>query len=140
MQDMGMEQQQQIQQQQMQQQQMQAQKISASKMSAQATTTSQSEELEDQDIFVPLRDIGRMQKNALAEAQAMAKMKDDHFELVVNIQKFTPEEVKVYVEGQSVLVTAKHCTAEGFETDTYDNKFNLPEDVDAARLTSGISR
>ena len=66
-------------------------------------------------------------------------MKDDHFELVVNIQKFTPEEVKVYVEGQSVLVTAKHCTQEGFVTDTFENKFNLPEDVDVSRLTSGIS-
>ena len=67
----------------------------------------------------------------------MAKMKDDHFELVINIQKFTPEEVKVYVEGQAVLVTAKKCTSEGFVTDTFENKFNLPEDVDVSRLTSG---
>ena len=74
-----------------------------------------------------------MQKNALAEATAMAKMKDDHFELVVNIQKFTPEEVKVFVEGQSVLVHAKKCTQEGFVTDSYENKFNLPEDVDVSR-------
>ena len=80
---------------------------------------------------------GRVQKNALAEASAMAKMKDDHFELVINIQKFTPEEVKVYVEGQAVLVTAKKCTSEGFVTDTFENKFNLPEDVDVSRLTSG---
>ena len=70
----------------------------------------------------------------------MAKMKDDHFELVVNIQKFTPEEVKVYVESQSVIVQAKKCTQEGFVTDTYENKFNLPEDVDVSRLTSGLSR
>ena len=73
----------------------------------------------------------------MAEASAMAKMKDDHFELVINIQKFTPEEVKVYVEGQAVLVTAKKCTSEGFVTDTFENKFNLPEDVDVSRLTSG---
>ena len=90
--------------------------------------------MEDQEIFVPLKQIGKMQKNALAEATAMAKMKDEHFELVVNIQKFTPEEVKVYVEGQSVVVQAKKCTQEGFVTDAYENKFNLPEDVDVSRL------
>ena len=95
--------------------------------------THESQELEDQEIFVPLRHIGKMQKNALAEATAMAKMKDDHFELVVNIQKFTPEEVKVFVEGQYVLVQAKKCTQEGFVTDSYENKFNLPEDVDVSR-------
>merc|ERR1719288_608789 len=87
------------------------QKQQQSKLHAQASSTQQSEELEDQEFFVPLRQIGRVQKNALAEASAMAKMKDDHFELVINIQKFTPEEVKVYVEGQAVLVTAKKCTS-----------------------------
>ena len=136
----SMEQQMQMQQQQIQQQKVveQQQQQQSTKLQAQATTQ-QSEELEDQEIFVPLRQIGRVQKNALAEATAMAKMKDEHFELVVNIQKFTPEEVKVYVEGQAVLVTAKHCTQEGFVTDTFEHKFSLPEDVDATRLTSGIS-
>ena len=100
---------------------------------ATATVECTESEMEDQDIFVPLKQIGKMQKNALAEATAMAKMKDEHFELVVNIQKFTPEEVKVYVEGQSVVVQAKKCTLEGFVTDTYENKFNLPEDVDVSR-------
>ena len=57
-----------------------------------------------------------MEKNALAEATAMAKMKDDHFELVINIQRFTPEEVKVYLEGQAVIVMAKHETSDGFVT------------------------
>lgn len=100
---------------------------------ATATVECTESEMEDQEIFVPLKQIGKMQKNALAEATAMAKMKDEHFELVVNIQKFTPEEVKVYVEGQSVVVQAKKCTQEGFVTDTYENKFNLPEDVDVSR-------
>ena len=110
----------------------------AKKMSV--VQTEQTEELADQEIFVPLRHVNQMQKNALAEATAMAKMKDDHFELVVNIQKFTPEEVKVYVEGQGVLVQARKVTSEGFVTASYENKFNLPEDVDVGRLTSGISR
>ena len=110
----------------------------AKKMSV--VQTEQTEELADQEIFVPLRHVNQMQKNALAEATAMAKMKDDHFELVVNIQKFTPEEVKVYVEGQAVLVQARKTTSEGFISASYENKFNLPEDVDVGRLTSGISR
>ena len=46
----------------------------------------------------------------------MAKMKDDHYELVINIQKFTPEEVKVYLDGQAVIVMAKHETNDGFVT------------------------
>jgi HSP20 family molecular chaperone IbpA len=63
-----------------------------------------------------------VEKNALAEATAMAKMKDDHFELVINIQRFTPEEVKVYLDGHAVIVTAKHETTDGFVT----GKTNLP--------------
>ena len=47
----------------------------------------------------------------------MAKMKDDHFELVINIQRFTPEEVKVYLDGQAVIVMAKHET-DGYVTGT----------------------
>ena len=39
----------------------------------------------------------------------------------------------MYVEGQAVLVQARKCTQEGFVTDTYENKFNLPEDVDVSR-------
>ena len=64
-------------------------------------------DLENQEFFVPLKQIGSVQKNALAEATAMAKRKGDNFELVVNIQRFTPEEVKVYIAGQSVVVQVR---------------------------------
>merc|ERR1719336_3595607 len=37
-------------------------------------------ELDDQDFFVPLRHIEKVQKNALSEATAMAKMRDGIFE------------------------------------------------------------
>ena len=79
-------------------------------------------DLENQEFFVPLKQIGSVQKNALAEATAMAKRKGDNFELVVNIQRFTPEEVKVYIAGQSVVVQAKHVDAEGLVTDSYEQK------------------
>ena len=48
----------------------------AKKMSV--VQTEQTEELADQEIFVPLRHVNQMQKNALAEATAMAKMKDEN--------------------------------------------------------------
>ncbi len=57
----------------------------------------------------------------MAEATAMAKMKDDHFELVINIQRFTPEEVKVYIDGQAVIVVAKHET-DGYVTGMFSIK------------------
>merc|ERR1719322_1805206 len=65
----------------------------------------QQQEMIHQEFFVPLRQINQVQKNALAEATAMAKMKDGFFEVVVNIQRFEPEEIKVYLEGQAVMVT-----------------------------------
>ena len=55
----------------------------------------------------------------------MAKMKDDHFELVVNIQRFTPEEVRVYLDGQAVIVAAKHETSDGFVTGKKTKSFRL---------------
>ena len=72
----------------------------------QAAQTQAQQDLENHEFFVPLKQIGSVQKNALAEAMAMAKRKGDNFELVVNIQRFTPEEVKVYIAGQSVVVQA----------------------------------
>ena len=72
----------------------------------QAAQTQAQQDLENHEFFVPLKQIGSVQKNALAEATAMAKRKGDNFELVVNIQRFTPEEVKVYITGQSVVVQA----------------------------------
>merc|ERR1711963_1272306 len=92
-----------------------------------------------QEFFVPLKQIDKVQKNALAEATAMAKMKDGFFEVVVNIQRFEPEEIKVYLEGQAVMVTAEKKQG-NIVCDSYEQKISLPADVDTDRLTSGISR
>merc|ERR1712213_5753 len=92
-----------------------------------------------QEFFVPLRQIDKVQKNALAEATAMAKMKDGFCEVVINIQRFEPEEIKVYLEGQAVMVTAEKKQGD-IICDSYEQKISLPADVDTDRLTSGISR
>ena len=76
----------------------------AQQQTAQQGVEAAQQDLENHEFFVPLKQIGSVQKNALAEATAMAKRKGDNFELVVNIQRFTPEEVKVYIAGQSVVV------------------------------------
>merc|ERR1719153_764036 len=78
------------------------------------------EEVQNQDIFVPLRHVGKVQKEALSEATAMAKMRDGVFELVVNIQGFEPEEVQIFSIGQTVTVKAKHVTAGGFVDNIYE--------------------
>ena len=82
----------------------------AQQQTAQQGVQASQQDLENHEFFVPLKQIGSVQKNALAEATAMAKRKGDNFELVVNIQRFTPEEVKVYVAGQSVVVQVDDWT------------------------------
>ena len=93
-------------------------------------------ELDDQDFFVPLRHIEKVQKNALSEATAMAKMRDGIFELVINIQGFEPEDVQIFCvdQEQAVYVKAKHVTEEGFVNNVYEQKFSLPDDVDTQKL------
>ena len=96
---------------------------------------------DDQDYYVPLKQIGKVDnRNALSEATAMAKMKDEMFELVINIHGFEPEDVEIFCVDQSVIVKAKHITEQGFINNVYEQKFNLPEDVETEKMTSGMSR
>merc|ERR1719483_1636786 len=111
-----------------------------SHMQSQQQAVESAGDVEDQDFFVPLKHIAKVKKNALSEATAMAKMRDGVFELVVNIYGFEPEDVKIFCVEQAVFVKAKHVTVEGFVNNIYEQKFNLPEDVDTAKLTSGMSR
>ena len=99
------------------------------------------EDQDDQDFYVPLKQIGHVEnKSALSEATAMAKMKDEMFELVINIHGFEPEDVEIFCVDQSVFVKAKHITEQGFVNNVYEQKFNLPEDVETEKMSSGMSR
>merc|ERR1711970_1036312 len=109
-------------------------------LQAQQQTVETAGDIEDQDFFVPLKHIAKVKKNALSEATAMAKMRDGVFELVVNIHGFEPEDVKIFCVEQAVFVKAKHVTAGGFVDNIFEQKFSLPEDVDTAKLTSGMSK
>ena len=96
---------------------------------------------DDQEYYVPLRQIGKVDnKNALSEATAMAKMRDEMFELIINIHGFEPEDVEIFCVDQSVYVKAKHVTEQGFVNNVFEQKFNLPEDVETDKMTSGMSR
>merc|ERR1719348_1451325 len=88
---------------------------------------------DDQDFFVPLRHVNKVKKNALSEATAMAKMRDGIFELVVNIQGFEPEDVQIFCVEQTAYVKAQCVTVDGFVTNSYEQKFNLPDDVDTSK-------
>ena len=83
---------------------------------------------------------GQVQKTALKEATAMAKMKDGHFEVVINIERFAPEEVKVFLEDEATVFVVGDKKANGVVTDHFEQKISLPSDVDSNRLTSGISQ
>merc|ERR1719295_71610 len=82
-------------------------RVAAPPMQVQQPAVKQTEEIH-QEFFVPLKNIGQVQKSALKEATAMAKMKDGHFEVVINIERFAPEEVKVFLveEENTVFVVA----------------------------------
>merc|ERR1719278_1437388 len=114
-------------------------KVEQSKIQQQPAGQS-AEEVQDQDIFVPLRHINKVQKNALSGATAMAKMRDGVFELVVNIQGFEPEQVQIFSSNQTVLVKAKSLTHDGQVSNAFEQKFSLPDDVDTEKLTSGMSK
>ena len=143
---LGYEQQQHFQQQQLQQQQ----QYQGSVMNMQQQSSGQGfdspslliEDIDDdQEYYVPLRQIGKVDnKNALSEATAMAKMKDEVFELIINIHGFEPEDVEIFCVDQSVYVKAKHVTEQGFVNNVFEQKFNLPEDVETEKMTSGMSR
>ena len=61
------------------------------------------------------------------------------FELVVQIHGFEPEDVQIFCVAQAVYVKPKHVTEQGFVNNVYEQKFNLPDDVDTDKLTSGMS-
>merc|ERR1719336_823675 len=107
---------------------------------AQQQTAESGQDMSDQDFFVPLRHIAKVKQNALSEATAMAKMRDGVFELVVNIQGFEPEDVQIVCADQTATVKAQVVTVDGLVTNSYEQKFTLPDDVDTSKLSSGMSR
>ena len=107
---------------------------------APAAQPAEAQDMTDQDFFVPLRHIAKVKQNALSEATAMAKMRDGVFELVINIQGFEPQDVQIICADQAATVKAQVVTVDGFVTNTYEQKFTLPDDVDTDKLTSGMSR
>ena len=107
---------------------------------AQQQTAESGQDMSDQDFFVPLRHIAKVKQNALSEATAMAKMRDGVFELVVNIQGFEPEDVQIICAEQTATVKAQVVTVDGLVTNSYEQKFTLPDDVDTSKLSSGMSR
>merc|ERR1719342_335834 len=118
----------------------QSQQVKQASQQTQQAAVETDQDMDDQDFFVPLRHIAKVKQNALSEATAMAKMRDGVFELVVNIQGFEPEDVQIICAEQTATVKAQVVTVDGLVTNSYEQKFTLPDDVDTSKLSSGMSR
>ncbi|XP_067825313.1 heat shock protein 30C-like [Heptranchias perlo] len=77
-----------------------------------------------------------------------SKEKDgDDFSLSLDVQRFSPEELKVKVLGRKVLVTGKHETKSddgsgcySYKYEEFRREFQLPEDVDPQALNCCLSQ
>ncbi|XP_041029575.1 heat shock protein beta-11-like [Carcharodon carcharias] len=71
----------------------------------------------------------------------------DGFCLSLDVQRFSPEELKVKVLGRKVLVTGKHekksddgSGSSSYKYEEFRREFQLPEDVDAEDLNCCLSQ
>ncbi|XP_041029632.1 heat shock protein 30C-like [Carcharodon carcharias] len=71
----------------------------------------------------------------------------DGFSLSLDVQRFSPEELKVKVLGRKVLVTGKHekksdddSGSSSYKYEEFRREFQLPEDVDAEALNCCLSQ
>ncbi|GCC46252.1 hypothetical protein chiPu_0030372 [Chiloscyllium punctatum] len=82
------------------------------------------------------------------EDKRQSENKDgDGFSVSLNVQHFSPEDLRVKVLGRKVLVTGKHekkCDDGGgcysYKYEEFRREFQLPEDVDAEALRCCLSQ
>ncbi|XP_059494712.1 heat shock protein 30-like [Stegostoma tigrinum] len=95
--------------------------------------------------------IPRSQDNkpdSVREGKGQSLEKDgDGFSVSLNVQHFSPEELRVKVFGRKVLVTGKHekkCDdgsgSYSYKYEEFRREFQLPEDVDAEALQCCLSQ
>ncbi|XP_059494733.1 heat shock protein 30-like [Stegostoma tigrinum] len=97
------------------------------------------------------REVPRSQDNkpdTIGEGKGQSLEKDgDGFSVSLNVQHFSPEELRVKVFGRKVLVTGKHeakCDdgsgSYSYKYEEFRREFQLPEDVDAEALQCCLSQ
>uniref|UniRef100_UPI00398ED41D heat shock protein 30C-like n=1 Tax=Pristiophorus japonicus TaxID=55135 RepID=UPI00398ED41D len=82
------------------------------------------------------------------DGKSQSEGKDgDGFSLSLDVQRFSPEELKVKVLGRKVLVTGKHekksddgSGSYSYKYEEFRREFQLPEDVDAQALNCCLSQ
>ncbi|XP_067869098.1 heat shock protein 30C-like [Heterodontus francisci] len=82
------------------------------------------------------------------EGKSQSEDKDgDGFSLSLNVQRFSPEELRVKVLGRKVLVTGKHekksddgSGSYSYKYEEFRREFQLPEDVDSQALNCCLSQ
>ncbi|XP_059494716.1 heat shock protein 30-like [Stegostoma tigrinum] len=86
--------------------------------------------------------------DTIGEGKVQSEEKDgDGFSVSLNVQRFSPEELRVKVFGRKVLVTGKHeakcddgSSSYSYKYEEFRREFQLPEDVDAEALQCCLSQ
>jgi len=67
---------------------------------------------------------------------------DDKFEIALDAKDYSPEDMDVKVEGNSIILTAKQEVQEkgGTRTRVFEQKFSLPSGVNPEKVKSSLSR
>ncbi|KAI4497723.1 hypothetical protein M0802_007263 [Mischocyttarus mexicanus] len=70
------------------------------------------------------------------------KMEKDHFQVILDVQQFSPDEITVKTVDKNVVVEAKHEEKQdehGFISRQFVRRYILPTDYDATNVTSTLS-
>jgi len=67
---------------------------------------------------------------------------DDKFEIALDAKEYSPEDMDVKVEGNTIILTAKQEIQEagGTRTRVFEQKFSLPSGVNPEKVKSSLSR
>uniref|UniRef100_A0A224XLK9 Putative small heat shock protein n=1 Tax=Panstrongylus lignarius TaxID=156445 RepID=A0A224XLK9_9HEMI len=86
----------------------------------------------------------KLMKNLLESNSSITELEADSNEFAVNVdvQQFRPEEIKVSVVGDFLVVEGKHeerPDPHGFISRQFTRRYKIPEDVDKAAIVSNLS-
>ncbi|KAL8173568.1 UNVERIFIED_CONTAM: hypothetical protein K2H54_009114 [Gekko kuhli] len=81
-------------------------------------------------------------ESRFSETKAKMRLDKDKFSVNVDVKHFSPEELKVKVQGDMIEVHGKHeerQDEQGFIAREFNRKYKIPADVDPLSITSSLS-
>jgi len=85
-------------------------------------------------------------RNVFDEDQGQSRVvyEDDMYKILINVEKYLPEELMIKTIDNNVVVEAKHeeKTSDGrsYSTQSFNQSFNLPRGVNPESVTSSLSK